>query len=173
AGLGGGIHADPGVLNREQDVRAWLRQRLRFRLPWIEIDIPRFDRHATAVRHGIARIDDEIYDRLLQLTGVGLHGANVGGELRAQLDILTDEPAQHPVQISDNGVGVEDLRLEHLLSTEDEELPGQPGGPFGRLLDFLNVEARAGIHAEILEQEPAGPENRGQQVIEVVRDPAG
>src|SRR6266567_4497073 len=100
------------------------------------------------------------------------NGSNFGSELRVQLDILTDEPAQHPLQISDNGVEVEDLRLEHLLPTEDEELPSQPGGSFGGFFDFLNVEARAGIHAAILEQEPAGTENRGQQVIEVVRDPA-
>ena len=155
-------------MNREQDVRAWLRQRVCFRLPWIEIDIRRFDRHATAVRHGITRIDDEIHDRLLQLTRVGLHGSNFGSELRVQLDILTDEPAQHPLQISDNGVEVEDLRLEHLLPTEDEELPSQPGGSFGGFFDFLNVEARAGIHAAILEQEPAGTENRGFRNLHVM-----
>ena len=41
---------------------------------------------------------------------------------RDELDVLADEAAQHAVHVADDLVEVEDLRLQHLLAAEGEQL---------------------------------------------------
>ena len=139
--LGCCIHPDAGVVDREQDVLAGARQRLGLQFSWIELDVCRLNRDATALRHGVPRIHDQVHDRLLQLPRIGVHHLQLGCESCLQLDVFPNQPHQHPLKISHKGVEVEDARLEHLFATEDEELTGESSRALGGLLDFLDVQA--------------------------------
>ena len=50
-----------------------------------------------AARHGVAGVDREVHDHLLQLAGIGEDGADVVAEAQAQLDVLADDALEHLV----------------------------------------------------------------------------
>ena len=89
-----------------------------------------------------------------------------------QLHILADHPPQHFLEVFDQIVGVQHHGLEHLLAAEREQLPGEPGGPLRGFPHFGNVRLQRAVGREILAHEIGVPEDRGQHVVEVVRDAA-
>src|SRR5204863_6479307 len=123
--------------------------------------------------HRIPRVDDEVDDRLLQLSRVRVHGAQLGSELGLQLDVLANETDEHAVQVSNHRVQVEDARLEHLLPAEHEQLARESRGSLGGLFNFLDVQASLGALVEAVEQQSGRSEHRRQQVVELSRDAAG
>src|ERR1700722_15352475 len=60
--------------------------------------VARAQRDLAAVVHGVARIDDEIDDHLLELVEVGLHLPQVAPVDHVELDRLADQPAQQHLQ---------------------------------------------------------------------------
>ena len=60
-----------------------------------------------------------------------------------------------------------------MLPAEGEQLSRQDGGPAGRASDFANVIGDRAFHPELVEKQIAVAEDRGEKIIEVVRDPAG
>ena len=67
----------------------------------------------------------------------------------------------------------EPARLHDLLAAEGEELPRERSGALGRAPDLLDVGTGADRRAELVEQQIRVAEDRGQDVVEVVRDAAG
>ena len=124
-------------------------------------------------RHGVARIDDEIDDHLLELVEVGLHLPQVAAVHDVELDRLADQPAQQHLQFRQHVVELQHLRPQRLAAREGEQLPHQARRAIGVLLDLHDVlEGRVG-RAVIGEQEVGIADDRGQHVVEVVRDAAG
>ena len=94
-------------------------------------------------------------------------------EPELELDVLSDEPAEHRRQVADQRVDVEHLRLEDLLAAEGQELARQAGRALGRPPDLLHV---VGQRVALLQHAPdqvAVAHDDGQEVVEVVGDPAG
>jgi hypothetical protein len=139
----------------------------------IELDVGRLDRELPPRRHGIARVHGEIHDHLLELSHVGPHGAEVGGEGRRKIHVLAEDPWQHLPETGDHDVHVHDARLEHLLTAEREELPGEGRGALRGLPYLLDIVSLRIVPAEVFEQQVAIARNHSQQVVEVVRDPSG
>ena len=92
--------------------------------------------------------------------------------MRRQLDLLAQQPREHAVHALDHVVEAEHLRLEHLLAAVREQLLGQRRGPFAGAAHLLDVAAHRVVVGHLGEGEVAVARDRGQQVVEVVRDPA-
>ena len=75
---------------------------------------------------------------------------------------------EHLVQALEHVVQIENLRLEHLLTAEHQELPGEIGGTQRRVLDLLHVAAHRLVWFQVLEQHLSETENDRENVVEVV-----
>src|SRR5205823_1443052 len=101
------------------------------------------------------------------------YGRQVGGERGGELDVLADQPPQHGLQVGDDRIELEQLGREHLAATVREQLAGEVGGTRGRLANLLEVVAHGVLGGNVPHQQLRGAENRREDVVEVVRDPAG
>jgi hypothetical protein len=104
-------------------------------------DIAGIDGQRAASWHGVAGVDDQVHQHLVELTRVGQYRPQVSGERNDQFDVLAKRAAQHFLDRCDDGAEVEDLRADHIAPGEDEHLVGEPGPPFGGLLDLHEVSA--------------------------------
>ena len=95
-------------------------------------DVAGIDGQRAAAGHGVAGVDREVHQHLLQLARVGQDRPQVTGERGDQLDVLAEGPAQHFLHCGDDGVEVEYPWLYHLPAGEGEQLAGEAGRPFGR-----------------------------------------
>lgn len=107
--------------------------------PPLEVDVARLDGQPAAVRHHIARVDREVGEHLVDLTGVGPGPSKRRIEDGHQLDVLADQPSEHAAHPAHDRVEVEHLQLELLLAAEREELAREPGGALRRFLDQLDL----------------------------------
>src|SRR2546427_395102 len=71
------------------------------------------------------------------------------------------------------GVEVDDLRLQHLLAAEREQLARELAGALRGFADLSDVIPGRRAGREVLEQQLAITEDYGEQVIEVMRHAAG
>ena len=78
-----------------------------------------------ALRHGVAGVDREVHDDLLDLAGSALTLPSPRPGAVHEVDVLADEPPEHRLDVADDRVQVEDLRREHLLAAEGEQLARQ------------------------------------------------
>ena len=148
----------------------------------VHSDVAGVDGQRAAAGHGVAGVDREIHQHLLQLARVGQDRLQVTGERGDQLDVLAEGPAQHFLHRGDDGVEVEDLGPHHLPAGEGEQLAGEAGRPFAGPADLPEVVAgrlaapgpvRFGRGGEFLGGEGRVVEDHREEVVEVVRDPAG
>ena len=74
----------------------------------------------------------------------------------------------------DQHVGnIEDPRLQRLLARERQQLAHQIGGAVGVLLDLHDVGKGRVARPRTQQQQVAKADHRGQQIVEIMRDPAG
>ena len=126
-----------------------------------------------AVRHGVARVDGEVHDHLLELVQVGLDRPDVAAVLDLELDRLAEQPGEQHRDVGERLVELDHLRPQRLPARERQQLPHQPGGAVGVLLDVHDVlEGRIG-RPVVGEEQVGEADDGGQHVVEVVRDAAG
>jgi hypothetical protein len=93
-------------------------------------------------------------------------------QLHPELDVFTDEPAEHPGGVAQDGVEVHHPRVQDLGAAHGQELPGQRGRAAARLLDLRDLPAH-GVLGRQRPQRRFTPSEDGQQdVVEVVGHPA-
>ena len=78
------------------------------------------DGQLAADGHGIARVDRQVHDHLLGLSGVGLYPAQVGRKLGVKMHVFSQQPAQKPLHGGDNLVEFKNLGRQHLLAAEGQ-----------------------------------------------------
>ncbi len=106
------------------------------------LDARRLDGDPAALRHGVARVDHQVDDHLLDLSAIHLDPSHVRALIEGELDRFADEPPEHVHHADDDLVEIQDGRGEHLLPAEGQELPRQQGGPLGRRADGIDGPAR-------------------------------
>ena len=105
----------------------------------VELDAPGRDRQHAAVRHRVARVDDQVHQQLFDLRLVGDDLQPLGREVGLDLDLGLDQAAKHPVEPPDDRVQVEELGPHDRLARERQELAGQVGGASGGFLDQRDI----------------------------------
>jgi hypothetical protein len=140
---------------------------------FVQLGVAHLDGELAALGHGVAGVDRQVEQHLLDVAGVGLDRPQLRVGHGDQLDVLADDAAEHPVHVRHHGPQVEDLRLHDGLAAEGQELAGQGRGPVpggGHLPDQL----AAGVTGrEAAQQQFAVAVDDGEEVVEVVGDAAG
>ncbi len=164
-----GVHADPGIAHRQQHIRPLVDAQMILRIGRVQEDIARLDGQFAALRHGIAGIDRQIHQHLLDLPRVRQDVAQIGSGLRNQVQVFADHPTQHVVEIQDQRVEIEHARLDRLFTCKGEQLVSESRGALGSVEDFVQI---AGDLMILRWQRVAGqlgiPADRREQVVEVV-----
>ena len=167
-----GVHTGARVAHSERDVVSDGSFGVLIDLPAIEPAIPGLDDHTAAERHGVACIQRQIQNDLIQLPGIHLHVPRLFGLPGYDLDVGRNQPSQHLDQIGHGGIYVQHFGLQHLLAAEGQHLPCEHGGARARFTDILNVPAPAVSRIEVGDRQVAVAQDDGEQIIEIVRHPA-
>jgi hypothetical protein len=153
---------------------------VRGRVRLVYVDVAGLDDQPAASGHGVAGVDGQVDQDLLDMTLVSQDVSQVGGEAGDQLDVLAERPLQQLEDVGDRYVEVQHARLHHLAAGEGQELMRQPGGPVGGELDLLDigpggapVEPVAVRLLQLLGDEVRVVGDDREQVVEVIRDAAG
>ena len=126
-----------------------------------------------AARHGVARIDREIDDHLLELRDVDLDRPQIAAVHHGERDLLADQPPQQHGEVGQHLAEIEHLRAQRLLAREGEQMPHQARGPVGVLLDLHDVGERRIGRLVGVEQEVGRHHDGGEHIVEIVGDAAG
>ena len=161
AGLGLLVHADARIRHGQHDVPT----RARF-----HHHVGRLDGQPPSPRHRVAGVDRQIDDDLLELPGIRLHSAQVGGEWHGEVNVRSDQPSQQFFGAGQDGPEIHDLGLEHLLAAEREQLAGKGRRALGGFANLIDVVAPGIVRGEIFQQQIPVAGDHGQEVVEVVRD---
>ena len=156
------------VVGDRQDVGAELRDLVRLH----RIGLDR-QRSAALRHHRVAGVDREVDDHLLELARVGADRPEVAAMLDDELDRLAEQPLQQVRHFRDDVGKLEHLRPQRLLAREGEQLAGQAGGAVRVRLDLLDVVIIAVAGRMPHQHQVAVADDRGQDVVEIVRDAAG
>ena len=166
AGAGVG-HADAEVLPRRHVVLAGT--------DLVHPPVGGLDGDAAAIRHGVARVDAEVQQGVLQLARVDQSWPDSRQAHHFQMDMRADRTADELLHVGDQAVHVRGLGVEGLAPGEGEEAVRQGSGALGRALGHRHVAvevAHAALrHSGLHQLQRAG--DAGQQVVEVVRQPTG
>src|SRR5262249_17784162 len=87
-------------------------------------------------------------------------------------DVLGNQTRERSLKAGDDLVDVDRSGQQHLLPAVGQQLPSERRGALARFPNLLQVAAIAVVPAAFLEQQLRVAENRGAQVVEVVRDAA-
>ena len=146
------LHAHAGIGDGEHHVFSGREDLRRAREGAVELHVGGFDGQAAAAGHGVASVDGEIHDDLLDLAAVGLDEPEILYRAGVELDIFADEAAQHFLHFADDGLNIENFRRENLLAAEGQQLLRERGGALRGDLDLLGVAAQRIFHGKTLGQ---------------------
>ena len=112
------------------------------------------DRQDACLGHGVARIDGQIQNHLLDLRRIDLDRPEARGFVPSEIDVLADQAAQHALDVLDHLVQVDQLGRNDVTTRESQELPSEPGRALARLErdGELDVLARARALIERLDR---------------------
>jgi hypothetical protein len=89
------VHAGARVADRDHDVVARRHADVGARVRRVELHVRRLDRELSPLRHGVARVHREVHDDLLDLPWVRQNAPQIRPARERELDVLTEESAQH------------------------------------------------------------------------------
>ena len=137
-----------------------------------------FDGDLPAVRHGVARVDDEIDDGVFELAHIHERRPEAAAEDGLDRDRLPHRAGQHLRQAADQAVEVDLARAQDLLAGECEQTLRQRCGPpralhrgRDRLADRRGFGRAGALEPALGRVEVA--DDDGHQIVEVVGDAAG
>ena len=133
-----GRHARPGV--RDADAQVLARRHVVLAGTGIVHPlVGRLDGDATAVGHGVARVDAEVQQRVLQLFRVDQRRRQARQAYHLELHGRADRPPDEVLHVLDQAVRVSGLRVEGLPPGEGREAMGQARGALGCALRNRHV----------------------------------
>ena len=143
------------------------------RIVVVEKGVAGFDGELAVALHGVARIDREIEQGVLDLDGIDKGVPQAAGNHGLDFDALAERPAQHVVDAADQAAEIDHFRRERLAAAEGQQLRGElrtarDGGDRG-----LQALLGAVIARDVATEELQIAADDLQHVVEVVRDAAG
>ena len=135
--------------------------------------VPGADGELAAVRHGFLRVKAEVEQHALKVRGIDAGVAEVGGEAQLHRHIFTRHAPDYLRNLADQDVEIDDLHLGLLPAAELKDLPGQSGRLEAGAVDFLQILHRGRCVLQFGRQDFAVAVDDREQVVEIVRHPAG
>src|SRR5215213_11484148 len=139
----------------------------------IEVDEASFDGELAAFAHRIAAVDREIDERGLELRRVDFNDCVFRRQHQLQLYGLADRPGDERQHVPDEIIDPHLLRLYSRLAREAQELARQLGALFRRLGGLEQALAGLAIAVDGMFDQIEIAQYDGEQVVEVMRQPAG
>ena len=121
---------------------------------------------------GIAGIDHQVDDHLLQLAGVSPHRTQITIMGDGKLHLLPNQALEQGRNVLHHVRQLQNFWPQSLLTAEGQQLPRQAGCAVGigaNLLDIVIVAVTRGMAQQ---HQIAGTQDRGQHIVEIVRHPA-
>ena len=115
------------------------------RIVLVEVPVARRDGQRAAVRHGVARVVDDVDETRLELGRIGDDRPDVVRQIERDLDVLAERAAEELADPGDELVDVDALRLQRLAAGEGEEALGQIGAAQRRIEGFAGKLRRLGV----------------------------
>ena len=131
------------------------------------------DHERPSGRHGIPGIRGEVDQHLLELHAVGHDGHVRALQHGLERYVLADQVHQEFLHPADDGIQIHRLGMQDLLSAEGKDALGQPGGSFRGLEHVFGVGALFVVALHLFEQQVPVPEDRGQDIVEVMGNAPG
>jgi hypothetical protein len=125
------------------------------------------------MRHGIARVDCEVEQHLLDLPGVSPDLSQVLAEFNVHLNVLSDHAREHFASPFHSRVEAEHLQTLLLLVAEREQLPCQIRSPARGGKDFLQVAPQPVFLGKGINSQLGIGADHHKHVVEVVGNPPG
>ncbi len=123
--------------------------------------------------HRVAGVHGQVHEHLLDLRGIRLDPAERPRHVDVELHVLAERPPEDRAQALEQVGDVDGRARNHLVAAEHEQLAGEPRRAVRGALDLLGVRAqRVGV-VEPVHQEARVALDHREEVVEVVRDPAG
>jgi len=130
------VHSRTGIGNGKEHVflngHSWALAAVRL----INIDVAGLDDEFPASRHGVARVDYQVHDHLLDLAGIRFYLSKLRFQDDSKIDIFSNQPPDQRFNFPGDLVQVEHLRLKNLLHAVSEELLGEGSGVLRGLLNL-------------------------------------
>src|SRR6202011_1351267 len=127
----------------------------------------RFQGKLAALRHGVAGVDHEIHDDLLDLPGICANATAIGMKLDHKLHFIAQDAEKHFAHAVDQRVEIERLRTEHVLAAEGKQLARQAGRALGGADDGLNALAHSWSGAVLFQHDFRVSANDHKQIVEI------
>src|SRR5580704_1736581 len=150
-GLSFYVHAHAGVADSQHHVFARLKGRVNAGVFVVEGDVGGLDCEFSAGGHGVAGIDGEVHDDLLDLAGIGAHRAETRARHHDQVDVFANHAVEHFQVFGDDAVEIENARSQHLLAAEGEQLAGKGRGPSGGAGNLLSRSSHLGVRTQAVQ----------------------
>ena len=112
------VHARPRVGHRQYHVASNLGTRMVPGVGLVQLHIAGLDFEFAAHGHGVARVNCQVHDDLLDLALVGFHVAQLRIQRQRYFDVFSQQPRKHFFHIGSERVEVEDRGRQDLLSAE-------------------------------------------------------
>ena len=133
------------------------------------------DGNHAAFGHRVARVDRQVEQHEFDLRRVGERGRQIGRRPHGDVDRRADRAAQQLRHAGDHPVEVGRRRVHALLAREGEQLSGEAGAPLGggeRRGQEAPIARSSSDDEPRLEQFDIA-DDRGQQIVEIMRDAGG
>ena len=169
-----GPHADAAVADRQRHIRPRLGIALA-RGGLVEPAVGGLDRERAAVRHGVARVDAQVQQRVFELAGVDARRPQVRRADHPHRDLRPHGAADQFLHLADQPVDVGRARVERLPARKREQAVGQRRRARRAILRGLQ-EALDIVEPPLREALAHAVERAGdrlQQIVEIMRDAAG
>ena len=163
----------PVSLTRRQTKAPSARFGMGLHVGVVDLDRVGADGQRAAFGHGVAGIDGQVHDDLLDHAGVRLHQGQFGRRIEFERDGLAEHALEHLGQVADHLAQVERLGLHDVLAAEHEQLPGQARGAFGGKVDRLGAIQQLRRQVGPGQQHPGVALDHREHVVEIVRDAGG
>ncbi len=160
---------DPGPMIHDgyQDIFP-LRQR---KVALVDKHVPAIHLHGPPLAHRVGGVDDDVVEHLADLPFVRLHVPKVVGKREFTLDVGSP---QNEVRRLLRQFLQRDRPLDGRSALRKrQQLMGQVSRPFRRLLGFLQPPVHLALAVRIHFRQRDVPEDRRQEVVEIVGDPSG
>src|SRR5690349_24570124 len=132
------VHTDAGIANANSNVLAnghaagGSEDRTQ--------DVFGFDEQLSATGHGVARVDHDVKDDLLEMSLVDHHGP-AGAKVGNQFNVFADEARQNSGQLHQRLTGLEGHGPDDFFTAEGEQLAREAAGALGSVNDLGAIAA--------------------------------